>query len=146
MTQIFQMCFPFLKFSVRPAEGDMQQCIVSTKLYRCVVGMCTHLTAQCCSFFPPVSQQNLRRQDQDHQRLPGRGGQLHSVPPSHAPLRLPADRPPRLHTRPSRLHPDPDCGGQSDGGRRTIRSHVPGNRCDSSERPLVISHLTSRWQ
>lgn len=156
MTQIFQMCFCFLKCSLRPAEGDMRQQIVQAAAAVAAPRLACSLhgnvfihsvTTQCAArSLPSVSQQDLRRQDQDDQGLPGRCGQLHPAPPSHAPLRLPCDRPAALHACPSRLHADSDCGGQSDGRRRTVRSHVPGNRWDASWWPLVISILTNRWQ
>ena len=101
------------------------------------------------SFCPLVPQQDVWCEDQDHQRLPGRGGQFHPVPPSDVPLRVPSDRPTRVHTRPGGLHPDSDCGGQSSGRGRAIWGHVPGNRWDAHLSPqlsLVIPYLTSRWQ
>lgn len=40
MTQIFQMCFAFLRFPVRPAEGDMQQWIETDRAGAAVVPLC----------------------------------------------------------------------------------------------------------
>lgn len=111
---------------------------IVTKHIQGVKSSCDRETfAQDQLFFlcPPVSQQDIRCKDQDHQRLPGWGGQLHSIPPSHASLRLPSDWPTRVHTRPSGLHADSDCGGQSFGRGWTIWGHVPGNRWDTHTSP-----------
>lgn len=92
-----------------------------------------------------MSQQDVWPEDQDHERLSRWGGQFHSIPSSHVSLRLPSDWPTGVHTRPSGLHPFPDCGGQSPGGGWTLWSDVSGNRWVTDPlRLLGILYLTSR--
>lgn len=107
---------------------------------------CIRLT---CFFRPTVSQQDIWSKDQDHQRLPWWGCQLHPIPPSDVSLCLPSDWPACLYTGPRGLHLDSDCGGQGFSRGWTIWGHVPGNRWDAHTHThpllsLAVLHLTRR--